>query len=149
MQPKIIRTLTAGIFTCFFFLLVSCRYKDNTLPSALTVKKRLTGVWHLKAAKRADQDLVRDFPDIYNEKLEFSEFNGDAFTLYSPVNGIGCLLKNNKTAIYINTPDVSYNYHLTITKLTKDELWLEGNPLIGICRYAAVVQDNLELRYEK
>jgi hypothetical protein len=113
------------IFGLFLFSL-SCRYKENDKFVVATVKQRIEKTWHLK-------EYTLNGVSSYvspNETLTFSDMIKDEIywrTTYSDF-GHMLILKNNKTRLV--SPDNENGKSLKIIKLTKDELWLEGDRII-------------------
>jgi hypothetical protein len=130
------------------FLFNACRYKDNKNISLLSVKKRLCRTWQLKEAfdQGNNFDLIALNSKLLNEELTFEKYNGDTliFKTSAIKMGLGCVLKNRKTEIYYGLG--TDPHHLTITKLTSRELWLEGNATGGIC-YTCGLEQNVKLKY--
>lgn len=124
-----------------------CRYKDNEMLSILTVKKRLNRTWLLKEATSDGINLIERDSKMLNEELQIELLKDDKLFLTTAAMNVGCVFKDKKTKIYPGGGIDPKNYHLTITKLTNKELWLEGNPILGLCRYTSVVSDFVKLKY--
>ena len=104
---------------------VSCRYKDNDKFVIATVKQRLEKTWYLKEYILNDASTY-----FYEETLTLSEYKNNK--IYIEINNRGFsrlyFLKNKNT---ITQPDDNTGHNLKITKLTKNELWIEGDRIIS------------------
>ncbi len=136
-------------FSVFFLFINSCRYKDNDNLSLLSVKKRLNRTWQLQSALLVEGsvDLIERSPDIKNEELQIQVFNNEELILATKYMSVGFTFKNNKKEIYYGTGDDGNKNHFTITKLTHKELWLEGNPTMGICNGNVGLSNYVKLKY--
>lgn len=92
-------------------------------------------------------DLIERYPDIKNEELQIQVFNNEELILATKYNSVGCTFKNNKKEIYYGKGDDERKYHFTITKLTNKELWIEGNPTLGICNGNVGLSNYVKLKY--
>lgn len=107
-------------------LIISCRYKDNDKIVLSTVKHRLLKTWYLKQYNLNDSDvIVTSYYKIVCKELKNNKL---AITVNdNPLSNI-FYLKNKKTEI-VRPDDDKF---LTITKLTNDELYLEGDRIFGM-----------------
>lgn len=145
-----------------FFTSNSCsKFKDNDHLSLLTVKKRLIRHWALKEAILVDRnlDLMKAYPYLSQDELNFGYAADEKVlgtknlhnvtlstkALHTPRD---CKLTAKNTKIYLANPPDGFDYcHLTITKLTTKELWVEGNPILRICARDTLTEF-LKLKYE-
>jgi hypothetical protein len=104
---------------------VSCRYKDNDKFVIATVKQRLEKTWYLKEYTLNDVSTY-----FYEETLTLSEYKNNKIHIEINNRGFSRLyfLKNKNT---ITQPDDNTGRNLKITKLTKNELWIEGDRIIS------------------
>ena len=105
-------------------LISSCRYKNNDKLVIATVKQRLEKTWYLK---EYNLNGVNSYVGPFTTLM----------IIYIDKNHIG--IKNTdrlpySTYLFTNKKTISYGDErkLLITKLTRDELWLEGTRIIPI-----------------
>ncbi len=127
-------------------ILSSCRYKDNDRLNLLPVKNRLEKTWYMKECDLNGVDLKNYFPDLTYNTLTFFDMKNNKVFLYTNYDGgLGKAyqLKNNKTIL--TRSDLSSEYTMIITKLTKDELWMEGSRIFNTV--GGLLSDKIKAKY--
>ena len=112
------------LFISVILCLASCRYKDNDKLIIATVKQRIEKTWYLKEYTLNDVEKNVNYISTLKITLPTKKLinidcnNSGIYTQY---------LFDNKTVI--KTKDET-GRELKITKLTRDELWLNGYRII-------------------
>jgi hypothetical protein len=127
------------VIGCVFFL-ISCRYKDNDKFVLSTVKHRIEKTWYLKEYVL---NGVNSFVSA-NNTITFYDMKKNSVSIGIDNYSMGSLylFKNNKTTIVKDEAD---NRSLKITKLTKDELWFEGDRIIPTLGFNS--DDKIKAKY--
>lgn len=131
------KTLIILLFFCIIF--VSCRYKENDKLVIATVKQRVEKTWHLKELVLNGVKIELGAPSNV-QGVDPSASNVSTLKIIMPsskllnidCNNSGTYIHykfDNKTVIKTNDATAR---ELKITKLTKDELWLDGDRVIPI-----------------
>ncbi|MEM7655269.1 MAG: hypothetical protein AAF399_04005 [Bacteroidota bacterium] len=125
---------TSLFFTCVLglaLLMSGCRYEDGPIVSFQSPEDRLVNTWIVVAA--TDSDGADDKASYENWTFTFRE-DGTADLVY-PILSIDVTLdgewnllddkENLQLLLSDPTGLINFNEELYITKLTRDELWLE------------------------
>lgn len=127
------------LFTIVPICLFSCRYKDNNKFVFATVKQRIEKTWYLKEYILNDTLLNINYVSTLKfiipskSKINIDCNNSGYYRQY---------LFDNKTDINTGN-DIPRN--LKITKLTKNELWLDGYRIIETQGFG--LYDKIKVKY--
>ena len=138
---------------CTLFILVflsfsNCRYRDNSGMHLLSVKQRLCKTWILKEAINASNgdDLISHDHEIFNNELKIESVEKNMLLVSALPNvPIPFVFKDHKTKLILSSEN--QNVQLKITKLTKTDLWLEGNTVSSMVNSTASSNEIIKLKY--
>lgn len=146
---KVCRFFSSIILIALPLLFSQCRYKENDTIALQTTYKRLCKTWILESAISEGTGLEKldSIATLRNRKLIIDRGNSDGEIMLNsdPEPFVKCMLDQNKTRIYL------YNRvsegSLKILKLTKDDLWLRGNPIAAVLGGGGEPDEIFTLKY--
>lgn len=145
------KTFFLALALIFTLISSSCRYENNENLNFLTAKNRLLKKWQLNEFSYLDDNTKKSLSPLCFEfslyQIEFSHLKRDTIILgyISTYVKLKCLLKENKTKIFIGLGD---NYWL-IKRLTNKQLWIEANKLRFVDEEGNMVTKKVILKYDK